>query len=89
MYGRIWPVGELASPVALHLPCGGDRDEGVRADAVAQWAGQQEARQEATKSIRFLLKKHQHPIHGLDTDEMMTCTTAQEILGSIFNIQLL
>lgn len=74
-----WSGSVLVSPVALHLPDGGDRDEGVSADAVAQRAGQQEAWQEATESISLLLKKHQHPIHGLDTDEMMTCTTAQEI----------
>ena len=58
--------------VALQLACGGHGEEAVGSPAVGQRAGQQEAGEEPAEGVAVLLQEHQHPIHGLDTQRMVT-----------------
>lgn len=58
-------------PVALKLAGRRHSEEAVAARIVEQRTREQEARQEASKWETVLLKKHQHPIHRLDTHRVV------------------
>lgn len=58
--------------VALQLPCRGHGEEAVGSGVVGQWTRQQKTREEPAEGVAVLLKEHQHPIHRLDTEGMMT-----------------
>lgn len=58
--------------VALKLACRRHSEEAVRPRVVSQRAGQQETREEPAKGVAVLLEEHQHPIHGLDAQGLMT-----------------
>lgn len=53
-------------PITFQLTCRRNSEEAVSSGVVDQRAGEQEPREEPAKGVAFLLKEHQHPIHGLD-----------------------
>lgn len=58
--------------VALQLASRGHGEEAVGPGVVDQRAGQQEAGQEPAEGVAVLLEEHQHPIHGLDAQGVVT-----------------
>lgn len=58
--------------VALQLARRGDGEEAVGSRVVEQRAGQQEAGQEAAEGVAVLLEEHQHPVHRLDAQRVVT-----------------
>lgn len=58
--------------VALQLECGRNSEEAVCSGVVDQRAGQQETREEPAEGVAVLLEEHQHPVHRLDTQGVVT-----------------
>lgn len=58
--------------VALQLSCRGYSEEAVCSGVVGQGTRQQKTREEPAKRVAVLLEEHQHPVHRLDTEGMMT-----------------
>lgn len=56
------------SLVTLQLTGRGNREEAVRSGVVDQWPREKEPREEPAEGVALLLKEHQHPVHGLDTE---------------------
>lgn len=54
-------------PITFQLTCRRNSEEAVSSGVVDQRARQQEPGEEPAEGVAFLLKEHQHAIHGLDT----------------------
>lgn len=59
-------------PEALQLAGGGNGEEAVGSGVVDQRAGQQEAGEEPAEGVAVLLEEHQHPVHRLDAQGVVT-----------------
>lgn len=58
--------------VALQLACRRKSEEAVCPGVVDQRARQQETREEPAERVAVLLEEHQHPVHRLDTQGVVT-----------------
>ena len=58
--------------VALQLACRGHGEEAVGSGVVDERAGQQEPGEEPAEGVTVLLEEHQHPVHGLDAQGVVT-----------------
>lgn len=58
--------------VALQLACRGDGEEAVCSEVVDQRARKQETREEPAEGVAVLLEEHQHPVHRLNTQGVVT-----------------
>lgn len=58
--------------VALQLARRRHGEEAVCSGVVDQRAGQQEPREEPAEGVAVLLEEHQHPIHRLNTQGVVT-----------------
>ena len=67
---RWWAFCDLL--VTFQLTCRRNSEEAVGSRVVDQRAWKKEPGQEPAEGVAFLLKEHEHPIHGLDTKGVVT-----------------
>lgn len=58
--------------ITFQLTCRRNGEEAVSSGVVDQRAREQEPGQEPAEGVAFLLKEHQHAVHGLDTKGVVT-----------------